>query len=74
MSGQTNREDSGSAMMDVIYQHTEINFISDTAAELSRISCSSQDEAVKQLCLEINRKLLDLSTKLIAHILEDAGF
>ena len=74
MSSRTNSDDFGSAMMDVIHQHGEIKTIADFSDELNRISYSSEDESVQQLCLELNRKLLELSTKLIAHYLEDAGF
>ena len=74
MSSATNKTDLGSAMMDAIDLHSEIKFIADTLDQLDPIANSTPDETVKQLCQELNQKLLELSAKLIAHILEDAGF
>ena len=74
MSERTNRDDSGNAMMDEIHQHEEVKILADISEEIDRIAYSSEDEVVKQLCRETNKKLLELSTKMIARWLEAAGF
>ena len=77
MSNRADEDDLGTQMTETIRHHADnvkIEFLASAAVEISQIYSANDDPEIKRLCREIRGKMLDLSNRITANILGEAGF